>query len=290
MDLRERAARERNCREELRLNRRLAPEIYVDVVPLCQQADQSLKIGGQGIAVDWLVKMRRLPAHRMLNEAIAAQGVTERDVQCIAQTLARFFCDQVPAILSGADYLARMHAHVDDTESQLLSADLQLNADVVELAITRQRAFLIAQPQMFQDRASEGRVIEGHGDLRPEHVFLGSARNDKTVLSPCIIDCLEFDRDLRVLDAVEELAFLSLECDRLNADWVGKEFVKTYRAMTEDAFASSLFRFYRSERALTRAKVAAWHLRDPDVADLADWRELANSYLHNALETAEIGD
>ena len=65
------------------------------------------------------------------------------------------------------------------------------------------------------ERAAQGRIVEGHGDLRPEHIFLDG--------TPRIIDCLEFDRDLRLLDPVDELAFLALECERLGAPWICEE-------------------------------------------------------------------
>jgi aminoglycoside phosphotransferase family enzyme len=276
MDFRDLDARERSCREEVRLNRRLAAEIYLAVSRLCMDDAGQLHIDGAGVVVEWLVKMRRLPADRFLDRALQAGSVTATQIEPVANKLCEFYREQAPAPLSGADYLARLHAHVDDTREQLLGADW--HNDGIELASERQTAFLMQHAALIQARALAGRIVEGHGDLRPEHIFLGSAQ-----LQPCIIDCLEFDRDLRILDPLEELAFLSLECARIGAAWVGAEFVRVYRQTTTDEFDERLFSFYRAARSLNRAKIAAWHLRDPEVRDLADWRALADSYVNDAL-------
>ncbi len=288
MNFRDLGAREHNCREELRLNRRLAPKVYLDVLPLCINRDGQLHVNGHGVTIEWLVKMRRLPAARLLNEALLAHTVTAAEIQPIAARLAEFYRDQVPVLFSSADYLSRLHAHVDDTREQLLAVDLRLNSNSIEQAIEQQRSFLFEHSLLIQERVLAGKIIEGHGDLRPEHIFLGSESSDVIQLSPCIIDCLEFDGDLRIFDPVEELAFLALECERLDAAWAGVEFLNAYRAIALDAFDTMLFDFYRTERALNRAKITAWHVRDPEARGLADWVGLANSYLRDALDTSQV--
>ena len=87
-------------------------------------------------------------------------------------------------------------------------------ADEARRAADRQADFLANHGDLLEARAAQGRIVEGHGDLRPEHVFLDG--------EPQVIDCLEFDRDLRLLDPVDELAFLGLECERLGATWIGE--------------------------------------------------------------------
>jgi uncharacterized protein len=281
MDFRELAAREHTCREELRLNRRLAAEVYLSVEPLTREADGTLRVSGSGEIVDWLVKMRALPADRMLDCAIAANAVTRDDLKSAAQLLACFYRDQPPIEFTGPQYLRRLRERVDDVREQLLANDLALEVEGLDATIKLQREFLHDHAQSVEERACENRIVEGHGDLRPEHIFLGAQP-----LAPCIIDCLEFDRDLRIFDPLEELAFLTLECERLNAAWIGREFIEPYREIVGDEFPPPLFDFYRRQRALTRAKIAAWHLRDPTVAHIADWRALTASYVRDALQTA----
>jgi aminoglycoside phosphotransferase family enzyme len=123
-----------------------------------------------------------------------------------------------------------------------------------------------------------GCLVEGHGDLRPEHICVGR--------EPAIIDCLEFDRDLRVLDPADELAFLGLECERLDAPWVGQWFLDAYIEVTGDVPPPPLLDFYRSYRALRRARIAANHLDDPHVRDPERFAARARQYLERAADTS----
>jgi aminoglycoside phosphotransferase family enzyme len=123
----------------------------------------------------------------------------------------------------------------------------------------------------FDRRVEQGRIVEGHGDLRPEHLWLET--------SPSIIDCVEFDRSLRVVDPADELAFLSLECERLGSPEVGRWFLDTYVDITGDHPPGWLLAFYRVYRALRRATLAARHLDDLAVADPGRFRDRARHYI-----------
>ena len=120
-------------------------------------------------------------------------------------------------------------------------------------------------------RAEERRIVEGHGDLRPEHVFLGP--------SPLVIDCLEFRADLRCLDPVDELAFLAMECERLGAAGIGRILFDRYRRRTGDNPSRALINFYKALNALIRARIAILHLREIPVRDPAKWPRRAGDYL-----------
>ena len=97
------------------------------------------------------------------------------------------------------------------------------------------------------------------------------------------IDCLEFNRDWRLLDPVEEIAYLALECEHAGANWIGEAALETYSERTGDAPAAALLRFYKSVRASLRAKLSVWHLRDHlDSAAQAKWKQRARRYLELA--------
>jgi len=297
MDFSALAAREQSCREELRLNRRLAPEIYLGVAVLVRSASGELQTkdapNSGDEALEWLVRMRRLPEQRLLNNAIRDGRVTVADTVRIAERLAEFYRAQSPITLTAATYVTRVRSQVEETQQQLAAADLRLDGELLVACTRQQHALLDECAMALGARAAHGKVVEGHGDLRPEHVFLGSSAGNSfgsRALAPCVIDCLEFDRDLRIFDPYEELAFLWLECERLQAAWVGREITRAYRSLTQDSVDVAVFGFYRAQRALTRAKIAAWHVRDPDVRDLADWHALASSYLQQALKPAQIVD
>jgi aminoglycoside phosphotransferase family enzyme len=120
------------------------------------------------------------------------------------------------------------------------------------------------------NRALEGRVVECHGDLRPEHICLAPV---------CVIDSLEFSRELRVLDPAEELAFLRLECEVAGAPDVAEQMIDAYKQRSCDRFADRLLDCYQSRRALVRAKILAWHILDPAVASLPPWTQKAQAYV-----------
>lgn len=277
MDYRTVAARKRGCRNELRLNRRLAATVYLGMVPITRVRG-GLMLGRHGRApvVDWLVRMRRLPARRMLDRAIAERGIGALDLQRLALRLTQFF-DAAPAKPMGAaQYIARLRERTLQNHRDLCAPDLGLDNGRIEKLVGLQLAFVTRHAAALAARASH--LIDGHGDLRPEHLYLGSG-----VDSPCVIDCLEFDSDLRWLDPAEEMAFLTLECRRLGASAAARVLLSCYLRSTAIPPSDALIHFYISQRATIRAKLAAWHVRDPQFARRASlWRSRANSYLADA--------
>jgi aminoglycoside phosphotransferase family enzyme len=280
MDYRTLRQRERACREELRLNRRLAPEVYLAVVPLARDEAGSLTLEG-GEVVDWLVQMRRLAAGRMLDRVIAAHGPRAKDIDRLMEKLAAFFRSAQPRPLTDGAYRARLRREIRHNCEELLSDDLHLRRGSVMRVAQAQLAFLGSHPRVFAGRGA--RVIDGHGDLRPEHVFLGTPSK-----GACVIDCLEFDPDLRRLDPAEEIAFLALECERLGARRLATVLIERYLAAAPDPAPRELLHFYQSRRAAIRAQIAAWHLRDEAfVRESLEWRARAHSYLADALRHIE---
>jgi len=156
----------------------------------------------------------------------------------------------------------------------LTRPEFGLPALAMEPIRVRQRAFLERAAPILDARVRDGRVIEGHGDLRPEHVCL--ERN------PQIIDCLEFSRDFRILDAADELGFLALECERLGAGWAKRVVFERYAEVCDDAPPPALVHFYQSHRACLRAKIAVWHLKEPERSDGSKWTAQAREYLRLA--------
>jgi aminoglycoside phosphotransferase family enzyme len=277
LDFRTVQARQRSCEEEVRLNRRLAPEVYLGVVPLTRNPDGGLRLGGFGEPVDWLVKMHRLPPERMLDRAIAQGTLTPPQVRGLALFLAEFYRNAPPVVMTAQAYRTRLDAEIAANLRHLRDSAYDLPGGLVERLCRAQADFLAAHPALFDRRARNRRIIEAHGDLRPEHICLGPR--------PQIIDCLEFKREFRILDPADELSFLSLECARLGAANVEPLLFEVYREVTEDAPAAELIAFYKGYRACLRAKIAVWHLREPEVRTPEKWRALARTYL--ALAEAE---
>jgi aminoglycoside phosphotransferase family enzyme len=275
LDFSSRSRRLRSCRREIGLNRRLAPDVYLDVVPLVVEPGGGLRLGGSGSPVDWLVRMRRLPAERMLDRLIARGTITREEVEPAAAHLASFYAKAVPARIDASGYLRHLRRGIRADRDELIRKVYGLpGGDVLRVA-EEQLRYVTEARRTLEKRVTEGRVVEGHGDLRPEHICLTDP--------PAVIDCLEFSRDLRMLDPLDELSFLALECTRLGAPDVGEWFIEAYRRTTGDDAPRGLLRFYRRFRALRRAKVAIWHLRDPGMDNDRKWRERARWYVAAAI-------
>jgi len=271
MDYRSLASRRAGCLKEVRLNRRLARDVYLGVMPLRRTDRGTLSLGAGPGTVDWLVKMRRLPAARMLDRLIADRALRPRDLDRVVAHLIAFFRRARARPLGRRAYLARLRRRARETTRELGAPDFALDRRRLERLARAQLDFIATQPAELGCRGAQ--VIDGHGDLRPEHIFVA-------VHGCRIIDCLEFDADLRRLVPADEMAFLMLECERIGGRAAAKALLMRYRHGRPDPVSDGLIHFYMSQQALTRAKIAAWHLRDPEFrGKYRLWRARAAGYL-----------
>jgi aminoglycoside phosphotransferase family enzyme len=271
LDFSTEAARRHYCAEELRLNRRLTQDVYLETVPLTADADGQLRLGPGGTVVDWLVKMRRLPAERMLDRMIRGGLVHTDDVRNVVGALCRFYRECAPAAMSQCEYRERFAAGIAENLLELSTREFALPIAMIEPTCARQRVFLERAAARFDERVRGGHIVEAHGDLRPEHICVER--------QPQIIDCLEFSLDFRLLDTADELGFLALECERLGAAWMRRSIFETYTELSGDAPPDALVHFYQSYRACIRAKIAIWHLKETSLANPSKWTTQARDYL-----------
>ncbi|HEU0203224.1 MAG TPA: hypothetical protein VFR86_22685 [Burkholderiaceae bacterium] len=292
-DLRTLAARGANCRAEVRLNRRLAPNVYLGIAALRQDLDGNLALSGEvsgelsgenrgaGEAVEWLVHMDRLPAAAMLDHLILHDLLTPADVNAVAKTLGDFFAAQ-PAVDVGVDrHVARLREQLEVSTRVLTRREFALPPAALASVHGAIARFLDDGSELAA-RVRTHRIIEGHGDLRPEHVCV--------VAPPVIIDCLEFSRELRLLDPLDEIAFLELECARLGAPWVGPLLRQSVEARLEDRPSARLLAFYTALRACIRARLAAAHLLEPEPHTPSKWLPLAHDYFVRAEQACAAFD
>lgn len=264
-------ARLRDCEEEVRLNRRLAPDVYLGVIPLTLEKQDGMKLGGEGSPIDWLVQMRRLPMSRMLDQAIVDGTWTEEDIHKVGVLLARFYGGLPPVPMTGAQYRERLRDDLIATRQELLHIRYHLPPELVNAATTRALRCIEQEGDLLDKRVLLGKIVEAHGDLRPEHICLEA--------EPVIVDCLEFNRDLRLLDPASELTFLALECERLGAPRVSELIFRDYSHLTGDHPPARLLKFYKCYHASIRAKIAVWHLEDNQTRDSERWIQRAVKYL-----------
>ena len=267
-------ARRFNCDEELRLNRRLARTVYLAIVPLSMSRN-GLRLEGAGEPVEWLVKMRRLPRHLMLDRVIQERRVSEQDIVRVTHVLARFYATADRVALTRSEYRERLRRSIEQNHEYLSRDDYRIDSASLVALRDKQLAFVERQASTLDARIDANRIVEGHGDLRPEHVCLAA--------EPIVIDCLEFNRDLRIVDPADELAYLAMECELAGADDIRRTLLGTYCSITGDAIAEALIDFYQAYRAALRARLAALHLEDHlTEVDRMKWLARAKAYLRLA--------
>jgi len=242
-------AREQACREEVRLNRRLAPDTYLDAVPITRGGGGKLRWGGRGEVVDWLVEMRRLPTELTLDALHRRGQLRPEHIDRLAATLVRFYQSLPPLKLTSEAYRDRFLSHVFGNRRELMAAGHHLPRPLAQRPSGFQLQLLRLRPERFDERVRAGRIVAGHGDLRPEHICFSEPI--------AIFDCIEFNAEFRTLDVADELAFLAAECEFLGADWVGPQLLANYQEHSGDKVPKVLWDFYKSYRACVRAKVAA---------------------------------
>ncbi len=242
------AARRQYCEEELRLNRRLAPEIYLDVVPIGGTAEKPLI--GATPAIEYAVKMVEFPADARLDRVLARRELSRAEIAAFAERLAAFHRDLEPAPKSsdyGTSATVRRVAAENLEQSLAAGAIDEASADAFRGWFGQQDSHV---DSLLGARVQAGAIRECHGDLHLENLI---DWRDEIVA----FDALEFDAALRFIDAIDEVAFLTMDLLAHRRSDVGFRFLNRYLEVTGDYSGVELLRYYMVHRALVRAKVRA---------------------------------
>jgi aminoglycoside phosphotransferase family enzyme len=160
-DLRSLGARRRNCLVEVRLNRRLAPDVYLGISPLTFAAEHGLQLAGDGNVVDWLVMMSRLPAELMLDRALQSGGPDRRDLERVALRLARFYQGLAPEPISPDVRRSWYQDEIELSWRELSRIKFAVDGARIERIAGRFSEFLRIRPELLTDRHRERRIVEG---------------------------------------------------------------------------------------------------------------------------------
>jgi uncharacterized protein len=264
------ARRATACRAEVALNARLAPDVYLGVAQL-SLTSEGYQIGTGGPVADWLVVMRRLDETQTLEELLRVRMVSRAQVQHLADNLHRFYSHASRITIYPESYLLSLEQAAVPDRQVLLNKAFDLNRGTIEQVFHIRHQFLWQRRKLLAERVHNRFILDAHGDLRPEHIWLNQPFP--------IIDCLEFNARLRALDALDEVAFLHLECERLGGRWVGEALRRRLAILLKDDPSNGLFLFYRITRATLRARLAIAHMLDPHPRTPEKWPRLARTYL-----------
>ncbi len=244
------ARRKHFCEEELRLNQRTAPEIYLDVVPIAETA-QGLRIGREP-AIEYAVRMRQFPGDARLDHQLEHGRLTENDMLTAAEVIANFHRSLPPKpSAQPSDEISRACQYALDNFTQIRAA---LDGDSFHPLLSQLEAWTRLRMELlkpaFKDRATGGFIREGHGDL---HLANMIKLENRIVL----FDCLEFDPELRWLDLMNDIAFLTMDLMAHGREDLAYGFLNSYLQQTGDYPGIAVLQFYLVYRCLVRAKVAA---------------------------------
>lgn len=249
------------CAEELRLNRRLSTGIYLEVVAICG-GEGGFHLGREDdpLAVEYAVRMRRLAGERMFSRMVQHGIADSSHVEVIARRLADFHAGaeagpDVAAFGAPEALIERMHRDFREADSYRGRTVSAADDDAIRGFCIE---FVTRHAPRVRARQDAGRIREGHGDLRAEHVcFAGELQ---------IIDCIEFDRGLRCRDVAAEVAFLAMDIEFLGRSDLARHLVAAYAAAAGDAELAWLVPFYQCYYAYIRGKVESLTSAEPEVA------------------------
>jgi aminoglycoside phosphotransferase family enzyme/predicted kinase len=240
------------CEAEVRLNARLAPRVYRGIVPVRRGEDGRACIGGAGPVVDWAVHMVRLSEGQRADQLLARGALSYEAVDELARRIAAFHDaagtgPEIAQFGRGSTIRQNIEENFAQTRETVGS---YLRAEEAEEIVRWQTSFVRTHDALFEERIRTGRVRDGHGDLRLEHVYFES-------VSPTVIDCIEFNERFRFADVCADVAFLSMDLASHGRVDLAERLLARYAREVNDFDLYALVDFYESYRAYVRGKVAA---------------------------------
>lgn len=257
------------CEQEVILNKRLCPDMYLDVVEI-REKDDVIKLApvgfkqgieGNGKAVEYAVKMKRLPSDKMMDVLLRKAVVTDETVERIAKILAEFHnkADTSPRI-SEFGKISAIRQNTDENFSQTLPfVGKTINTERYERVKDYVGRFFKEHDKVFEKRSESGFIKDCHGDLHSEDICITNGIY--------IFDCIEFNERFRYSDTVADIAFLAMDLDFYNCHNLSKRFVDAYIKASKDSGALELLNFYKCYRAYIRGKVEGFKSQQKEVPE-----------------------
>ena len=256
------------CHQEVLLNRRLSPEVYVGVVEVRRDGD-SYAVEGPGETVEYAVQMRQLPRAQAMSDLLRRRALKASQVRQVAERVHSFH----QAAETGPHITAL--GGLETVRNNVLENFAQTER-YIEQTVSRRdfrrtlaysKAFLAEREGLFVRRSEEGRIRDGHGDLHSAQIFL-----DDDI---AVIDCIEFNERFRYGDVASDLAFLAMDLDYYRRDDLSRTLVDAYVEASGDRDLEEVLNFYKCYRAWVRGKVTSFRLDDPSLSPQAK-RSLAD--------------
>jgi uncharacterized protein len=271
------------CQRELELNRRLCPEVYLDVVPIYKTAS-GFSFNAKGEIAEYGVKMRELPSGSFLSELLAKGFVGETEINRVISTLRRFYESQTPSPeIEQWGTPEKLEISTDENFAQVQPfVEKTISAAAFEAIRHFTNQSYVANEKLFRDRIQEHRIRDCHGDLHLDHIHL-------TPEATTIFDCIEFNDRFRFIDIGNDLAFLAMDFDFEGRRDLGNLVLRNAAREFRDAKMLKITNFYKCYRAFVRGKVESIQAIEPETLEPEEHAQQATRYFRLALQYAVSG-
>ena len=242
--------------QELVLNRRLAPEIYLAVLPLVAR-DGELRLGGEGKAIEYALQMVRMPQHLMMDEIARRRELSKTMIDAIVARLVPFYQQAATGgrVNKFGDLSVIRYNHEENFSQIRPFVGTALSAAAFHDMVRYADSFMQRQEDLFVQRLKAGKIRDCHGDLHMRNICLAD--------SVYIFDCLEFNPRFRYSDLAADIDFLAMDLDFHSYDELSAYFVNIFAQKSDDPDILKLVNFYKCYRAVVRGKINAFTAEEP---------------------------
>jgi hypothetical protein len=249
------------CEEELRLNRRLCPEIYIDVVTI-NEKNNTLKINGEGKVVEYALKMKEFSQENIMTNILKQGKIYEEIIDEICYILTDFYNKSGHSEeINKFGTVETVKKNTDENFNQTKSViGFTISKKIFDFIKSNTNKFLELERDLFKDRIKQGHICDCHGDLHSGNIVV----SNKEV---CIFDCIEFNKRFRFSDVASDISFLAMDLDYQGYPYLSSYFIKKYIELSNDSKINSMLNFYKCYRAYVRGKVIGFRLDDTNIDD-----------------------
>ncbi len=248
------------CEQEVILNRRLSPTIYLGVIRITEEGNQ-IHLEGEGKTVEYAVKMKQIPEEKLMDRLLEKKQVTPRMIEAVSEKLVKFYSAAETSDLIKS--FAKPERIKQDTDENFEQTEryigVTISKKVYEEVKKKTNEFFRKNGEIFQQRIASNRIRDCHGDLRLEHIFWGDEIS--------IFDCIEFNQRFRYTDIAADIAFLAMDLDYHGREDLSEHLIRAYVEESGDHEIMEALDFYRCYRAYVRGKVESIRLDDPHIPE-----------------------
>ncbi len=249
------------CEQEVKLNRRLSPTVYLDVVTITQAGNRII-LGGPGEPAEYAVKMRQIPEEFLMDKLLEKKKVTPKMIEAVSEKLVKFyFAAETNDLIKDFARPERVKQDTDENFEQTKKyVDVTISGLVYKEVKDKTDDFFRRKEEIFYQRIATNRIRDCHGDLRLEHIFWGDEIS--------IFDCIEFNERFRYTDVAADMAFLAMDLDYHGRQDLSEHLIRAFVGESGDHGLMEMLDFYKCYRAYVRGKVESFRLDDPHIPEV----------------------